>query len=43
MSKRNEQKREERSAYLFLAPYLILFLAFIVIPVDRKSTRHSSH
>ena len=33
MSKRNEQKREERSAYLFLAPYLILFLAFIVIPV----------
>ena len=33
MSKRNEQKREERSAYLVLAPYLILFLAFIVIPV----------
>lgn len=33
MSKRNEQKREARSAYLFLAPYLILFLAFIVIPV----------
>lgn len=33
MSKKNEQKREERSAYLFLAPYLILFLTFIVIPV----------
>ena len=33
MSKKNEQKREARSAYLFLAPYLILFLVFIVIPV----------
>lgn len=33
MSKKNEQKREARSAYLFLAPYLILFLVFIVIPM----------
>ena len=33
MSKKNEQKREAWSAYLFLAPYLILFLVFIVIPV----------
>ncbi len=33
MNKKNEQKREARSAYLFLAPYLILFLVFIVIPV----------
>lgn len=27
------RKREARSAYLFLAPYLILFLVFIVIPM----------
>lgn len=33
MSKINQEKREERSAYAFLAPYLILFLVFIVIPV----------
>ena len=38
MSKKNEQKREERSAYLFLAPYLILFLTFIVIPVALAMT-----
>lgn len=33
MSKKNERKIEARSAYMFLAPYLILFLTFIVIPV----------
>ncbi len=33
MSKRKMSKTEDRSAYLFLAPYLILFFTFIVIPV----------